>query len=394
MEVREGFKHTEIGLFPQDWQIDTIGNNSTISSGTTPLRALYDRYYRNGTIHWTKTLDLNNSFIKDTEEKVTQTAINETSLRIYPEGSVIVAMYGGFGQIGRTGLLRVPSCVNQALSVIVPDLRRVNPEYLLRVLNFRVYHWRSVASSSRKDPNISGKDVRDFLLALPSVKEQEAIANALSDMDAYIESLEKLIAKKRLIKKGVMQELLTGKRRLEGFTDKWITKTLGSIAELYQPQTISAKEFTDSGYPVYGANGIVGFYNKANHTTWQVTVTCRGSTCGTVNRTVEECWITGNAMVINCENNKSIDKQFLYYKLLSTDLSDCITGTGQPQIVRAPLSAVLLKIPNDKNEQVEIGKVLTNIDEEILKNEMKLDKAHLLKQGMMQELLTGRIRLV
>jgi type I restriction enzyme S subunit len=228
----------------------------------------------------------------------------------------------------------------------------------------------------------------------PTDTEQRAIAGALGDVDTLLGALEKLIAKKRDLKQAVMQQLLTGQKRLPGFSGEWEVKRLGEIAMLYQPITISAKQFTESGYPVYGANGVVGFYNEFNHDTWQVTVTCRGSTCGTVNRTVDKCWITGNAMVVNCDQNKNLDKSFLYYVLLSQNLSVCITGTGQPQIVRGPLANVELKIPLDVAEQTAISEVLSDMDAEIAALEQRLAKTRALKQGTMQELLTGRTRLV
>ena len=99
-------------------------------------------------------------------------ALNETSLRIYPVGTVLIAMYGGFKQIGRTGLLRIPAAVNQAITAIQPATNILWPEYLLMALNYRVDHWKGVASSSRKDPNITSHDIRSFCIALPSVSEQ------------------------------------------------------------------------------------------------------------------------------------------------------------------------------------------------------------------------------
>ena len=134
-------------------------------------------------------------------------------------------------------------------------------------------------------------------VALPLPSEQRAIATALTDVDELVGALDRLIAKKRDLKHAAMQQLLTGQTRLPGFTSEWEETSLGTVASLYQPQTISAKQFTDSGFPVYGANGVVGYYHSTNHSDWQVTVTCRGSTCGTVSKTVERCWITGNAMV-------------------------------------------------------------------------------------------------
>ncbi len=169
---------------------------------------------------------------------------------------------------------------------------------------------------------------------------------------------------------------------------------MGDVANLYQPVTISAKQFTESGYPVYGANGVVGFYREFNHEKSQVTVTCRGSTCGTVNQTVEKSWITGNAMVVNCDNSNGLTKTFLYYCLLGKDLSICITGTGQPQIVRGPLANINLNIPSDVGEQTAIAAILSDIDAELGELETQLDKTRTIKQGMMQKLLTGEIRLI
>ena len=249
-------------------------------------------------------------------------------------------------------------------------------------------------SGSSTMPAINFGSFRNLVVSEPSVEEQQAIATALSDADAYIESLEKLITKKRQIKQGVMQELLTGKRRLPGFEGEWKRRKLGEISRLYQSQTISANQFTEDGYPVYGANGVVGFFSEYNHESWQVTVTCRGSTCGTVNRTVNKSWITGNAMVVNCEENADVDKQFLFYLLCQQDLTKCISGTGQPQIVRSPLAAFEVKLPSDLAEQVRIGEVLADCDLEIHTIATKLSKARLLKQAMMQQLLTGKIRLV
>jgi type I restriction enzyme S subunit len=238
-------------------------------------------------------------------------------------------------------------------------------------------------------------DIRGLQVPFPPTKaEQGAIADALSDADALIESLEQLIAKKRDLKQGAMQELLTGKKRLPGFSCDWAVKRLEELAQLYQPVTISADVFTAHGYPVYGANGVVGYYSDFNHDSWQITVTCRGSTCGTVNKTVDRCWITGNAMVVNCDANNQTDKTFLYYLLASQDLSVCITGTGQPQIVRTPLADFDLNIPNDIKEQGAIAAILTDVDAEIAALETKLAKTRSLKQGMMQELFTGRVRFV
>jgi type I restriction enzyme S subunit len=209
-----GYKQTEIGVIPDDWDVSRLIELGTQAGGTTPPRAQFERYYGNGVHNWVKTLDLNNSDIKGTEERVTDAALQETSLRIFPKGTILVAMYGGFQQIGRTGLLQKPAATNQAISAIIPSLALAESRFVLEWLNFRVDYWRNVASSSRKDPNITSRDVANFPLPRPELKEQKAIAQVLKDINSEISALEKRLAKTKAIKQGMMQELLTGRTRL------------------------------------------------------------------------------------------------------------------------------------------------------------------------------------
>lgn len=215
----------------------------------------------------------------------------------------------------------------------------VESDYLVAYINSaqgQQFFNQSQIGGAQKNVNVA--TLRNMPIPLPPLHEQRAIANTLIDVDALLAGLDRLIAKKRDLKQAAMQQLLSGRTRLLGFDSEWETTLLSALVKLYQPQTISAEKFSESGFPVYGANGIVGFYQLANHSTWQVTVTCRGSTCGTVNRTVDLCWITGNAMVMNCDHNGRLNKEFFYFLMLGQDLTSCITGTGQPQIVRGPLA--------------------------------------------------------
>jgi type I restriction enzyme M protein len=120
---------------------------------------------------------------------------------------------------------------------------------------------------------------------------------------------------------------------------------LSEICELYQPQTISASEFKENGaYKVFGANGVIGYYDKYNHEDPEVLITCRGATCGTINLSEPKSWITGNAMVAKPIDGR-LNKMFLYDLLKTTDLSSVITGAAQPQITRASLSPFKIPLP-------------------------------------------------
>ncbi len=139
----------------------------------------------------------------------------------------------------------------------------------------------------------------------------------------------------------------------------WEIKKLGDVCELYQPKTISSKEMIDDGeYPVFGANGIIGKYNKYNHEEPQLLITCRGATCGSVNISEPKSWINGNAMVVRSIDD-SLNLKFIeYFFRGGIDISKTITGAAQPQITRQSLSPVLISFPKSLTEQQRIVAIL------------------------------------
>jgi restriction endonuclease S subunit len=135
-------------------------------------------------------------------------------------------------------------------------------------------------------------------------------------------------------------------------SEGWVAETLGDCCEMYQPKTIGTKDLVEGGpYPVFGANGVIGRYNKYNHEEPQLLVTCRGATCGAVNVSEPFSWITGNAMVVRPKDQR-IDIGFLEFAFRGgIDLAPAITGAAQPQITRTNLSPLILRRPRDAAEQ-------------------------------------------
>ncbi len=139
----------------------------------------------------------------------------------------------------------------------------------------------------------------------------------------------------------------------------WERIKLGEICKMYQPQTITAKEIKESGeFKVYGANGVIGFYDKYNHENSEVAMTCRGATCGTINFTEPKCWITGNAMVITPLDENKVKKLYLKIALPFADISSVITGAAQPQITRTNLEVLKIPLPKETNAQESIIKAV------------------------------------
>lgn len=382
-----GYKYSDIGFVPEEWDVKRLCNFASVATGSTPPTSDATNY--GDDFLFVSPVDMGEAkFITRTEKRLSPKGFSIS--RKFPRGSILFVCIGS--TIGKCGIASTELTSNQQINAIFPS-PIFSEDYLYYAMAAVSPRVRALAGEQAV-PLVNKTQFSETYVPLPPLPEQHAIAQALSDVDALLATLDQMIVKKRDLKQAAMQQLLTSQTRLPGFSGEWEVKRLDELASLYQPQTISAQLFTEAGFPVYGANGVVGFYHSSNHETWQVTVTCRGSTCGTVNRTVNQCWITGNAMVLNCDSNQKLSKDFFYYLMLAQDMSDCITGTGQPQIVRAPLSAFKVRLPIDPGEQSAIAETLTDMDAELSALEARRDKTRNLKQAMMQELLTGKTRLV
>lgn len=404
INIKDGYKVTEVGVIPDDWEVKKLESVSTLSSGTTPSRQLQDRYFSKGTINWVKTTDLNNSNITQTEEKITELAIHETCLKEYDINTVLVAMYGGFNQIGRTGLLKIPATVNQALIAIQSKINILNPVFLINYLNFRVSYWKNVAISSRKDPNITSRDVKNFLVTLPPLAEQKAIAHALSDVDNLITAIDQLITKKRNIKQGTMQELLTGKKRLPGFSGKWEVKRQKEVVKYINGRAYSRSEWEATGTPVIRLQNLTGtgeeyYYSNLKlpdrqYIDYGDLIFMWSASFGPFIWKGKKSIYHYHIWKVEC-NETEVDRNFYYYKLeeITETLKNGTNGSTMLHITKGNMEHYQVTIPS-LPEQKAIAEILTDIDKEIEALEKKRDKYKTIKQGMMQELLTGKTRII
>lgn len=434
--IPAGYKQTEVGVIPEDWGVSSLKDVAFFGGGTTPSRSQYDLFYKDGHHPWVKTLDLNNGPIFETDEYVTDAALTNTSLRKHKAGSVLVAMYGGFNQIGRTGLLRTDAAINQALLAIIPDGSKLYSGFLLSQLNYHVDYWKLVASSSRKDPNITSTDIKNYELPLPSVKEQTAIANVLSDSDALIDALEQLIAKKQAIKSATMQQLLTGRTRLPAFAlrpdgtkkgykpselgeipEDWEVCEMGSLGFTYGGLTGKSKKDFGHGNGLYVpftnvmANIIVDIaklekvhvaenqndvingdllFNGSSETPEEVCF------CSLVNNDVSGLYLNSFCFGFRRKDGAQYIPIYLSYWFRSSigrkAVSIMAQGSTRYNISKKQFLKLSITLPSIE-EQTAIATILSDMDNELQALTQKLDKARALKQGMMQQLLTGKIRL-
>lgn len=233
-------------------------------------------------------------------------------------------------------------------------------------------------------------DIKKLNFYLPTnMVEQKKIGNFFSKLDQQIELEEKRLELLEQQKRGYMQKIFSQELRFKDeigkVYPKWNLKKLKDIANVYQPQNLSQNKFQEKGYPVYGANGVIGYYKEFNHSNMEIAIACRGNTCGRVNLTEPKSWITSNAMVVNIIDKKEIDFYFLYQYLCIINYNNVISGSGQPQITRKNMNSIELLVPKYV-EQQKIGAFLTKYEELIKKQSSKVGLLKRRKQGLLQKM--------
>jgi type I restriction enzyme M protein len=318
-----GFDHSNA-----KWPIVQLGDYVEIFNGSTPKKS-EAQYWENGTIPWFTIEDIRSQgrIIRATKQKITTTALRETSVKLLPKNSVLLCCTASLGEYAYS---EIEVTTNQQFNgLVVRNESLLLPKYL---------YW-CVSNFGTELERMSGKatfgfvsvgNLKEFKIPLPPLEVQEQI---VAELDGYAAIIS-----------GAKQIVENWQPSID-VDPEWETRELGDVCEVYQPKTITGAEILDDGpYKVYGANGVIGFYDQFNHPEAEVAITCRGATCGTVNFTEPESWITGNAMVVS-PKDKTISKKFLQYLLIGTNLNPVITGSAQPQITGASLKPFEIPIP-------------------------------------------------
>ena len=235
--------------------------------------------------------------------------------------------------------------------------------------------------------------LRKITLPHPPLPEQRKIADILSTWDAAIEKTEALLATARTQKRALMQQLLTGKRRFSEFEGQpWQEVRLGEVCDPKQWTTIAGKNMTETGFPVYGANGHIGFFSEYNHEDETIAVGCRG-VCGSVHLTPPKSYITGNSMALDQVDPSKAVVRFLFQYLTYFGFRDIVSGSAQPQITGRAIKAYRLSLP-PVEEQKRVADLLQAADDEVKWIKTEITKLRTEKKALMQQLLTGKRRVV
>ena len=309
------------------------------------------------------------------------------------KGDIVVAQRGTLGKAAIIDREIGPATINPSLVLL--NSIRCNPYYLYYFLVSEPVTSKILSQSGLTSiPMISQKQVEGIKIALPHESEQNKIAEALWKMSSLITSLDKVILKKRMIKQGSMQQLLTGKVRLKGFSKPWDEMELGQLVDIKRGSMLKSSEYQFGTIPVI-AGGITpaGYHNVANRTGRTITVSASGANAGYVSMHVGPIFATDCSTISEAKDKSYyIDFVYQYLVLHQQDIFRAQTGGAQPHIHPKDISPMKIEVP-DYDEQFKIATYLSTMDKEIAALEAERDKYKNIKQGMMQQLLTGQIRL-
>ncbi|EHU9083140.1 restriction endonuclease subunit S [Aeromonas dhakensis] len=405
-------------MVPNGWKLGTIEEISSVSSGGTPSRK--NESYWNGNIPWVTTAEVQFKIIEDTAEKITEEGLANSSAKLFPVDTILIAMYGQGKTRGQVAKLGIEASTNQACAAIILKAG-YHVDYYYQFLISQYDNIREMANSGGQE-NLSGGIVKSIKVPVPPLPEQKKIAKILSTWDKAISTTEQLLANSQQQKKALMQQLLTGKKRLLDnngvrFSGEWKKSTLGNLGNTFNGLTGKTKDDFGFGkkYIPYinifknsridlealdlvdvkeGESQSLTQFGDIFFTTSSETPDEVGMSSVLLDQ-VDEVYLNSFCFGFRLFDFKSLLPEFARYLLRSENIRSEIAVLGQGatryNLSKKQLMKLELVLPNI-NEQKKIATILSTADQEIASLQQKLDTLKQEKKALMQQLLTGKRR--
>ncbi len=404
MDMTPGYKRTEVGVIPEDWEIRHVREAGDVLGGrqrSPQNRGMLTKYLRVANVF--------DGFIDTQDVLEMPFSPAEKQRFLLKNGDILLNEGQSLELVGRSAIYRgnPEDCCFQNTLIRFRAGPGTCPEFAQCIFQqyLRTGIFASIALQTTSIAHLGAGRLATLKLPFPPKAEQEAISEALSAADALIGSLEQLLAKKHQIKQCAMQELLSGRRRLPGFESKpgyrqtevgvipedWEIKSIAQIGPLQRGFDLPTSRLKEGPYPVVYSNGATAFHAAATVQGPGV-VTGRSGTLGKVHYIETDYWPHNTSLWVTRFNGN--DERFVYYLYSALRFERFASGSGVPTLNRNDAHGFHTALPAKRAEQKAIAETLSDMDAEIAALKAKLAKVHQLKQGMMQELLTGRIRLV
>lgn len=390
INIPQGYKQTELGIIPEDWEVVTLGGTAqNCSYGTGAESSSY-----NGGPKYIRITD-----IDDVTRLFVPTPLSSPAfyreIHIVQDNDILFARTGA--SVGKSYIYNS----QDGVLVFAGFLMRFNiinnsaKFVFYNTLSKRYNDWVLSESARTGQPGLNIKQLSSYKLPIPPIAEQRAIASALSDVDSLIAALDKKIAKKRLLKQGAMQQLLTGKKRLPGFTDEWVEKKLGKMSHIKTGSRNGDQAVENGKYPFFVRSQKVYAIDTYSFDGEAILVPGEGG-IGNIFHYINGKFDFHQRVYKISDFADEVCGKFIYFYMSRYfgDYALSLTVKATVDSLRLPtFEEFVICMPSDIEEQQAIATILSDMDKEIADLEAQRDKYRLLKSGMMQKLLTGQIRL-
>lgn len=391
MEVRKGYKKTEVGVIPEDWDCIQLGNIGDCIIGLTYKPSDVKDYGR---------LVLRSSNINENRLVFTDNVYVDIPIKddlVVQENDILICVRNGSRNlIGKCALIDKKS-TGQTFGAFMSVFRSIYGRYLFNCFQSSIIKKQLNEIMGATINQITNKDLKSFYVPLPNNdEEQQAIAEALSDVDAVVSSLTKLINKKKNIKQGAMQELLTGKKRLDGFSGDWDEIKLGMISKINTGKKNNDDKVPDGIYPFFVRSKQIERIDTYSFDGEAIIIPGEGN-IGEIFHYINGKFDYHQRVYKISNFPTNIYAKYVFYYIAAFFGEYALKNTVKATVdsLRLPtFEEFIINVPKTIQEQTAIASILSDMDAEIEALEQKLNKYKAIKQGMMHELLTGRIRLV
>ncbi|HII4397793.1 TPA: restriction endonuclease subunit S [Clostridium perfringens] len=409
-EAREGYKMTELGEIPNEWQIKNLEDISYLIDGDRSSRYPGEKDIVEHGILFLNTQNIIDSKIVYKNCKfITEEKFDELSKGKLQKNDLIITLRGSIGNVAKfNGDIYETGFINAQIMIIRSN--DINPTYLSKYLiSVKSQKQITSISSGSAQPQLTKSELKKLKVIVPSEYEQKKIVEILSTVDEQIENTEKLIQKNQELKKGLMQQLLTKgightefkKTELGEIPKAWEIKKIEEICEILDSKRVplngKQRLKMQGDIPYYGANAIVDYINDYIFDDELILIAEDGGNFGEFREkpiafyVKGKCWVNNHAHVlkaIECENSK-----WIFYNLVHKDITEIVQGGTRAKLNQKDLRNIKIPFPN-LDEQEKIALILSSIDKKIEQYKYKKEKLEELKKGLMKQLLNGNIRVI
>lgn len=375
--------------YPSDWKEIKIGDTGRVITGSTPSTS--NKHYWGKEYTWITPTDIDDRvFMYSSERKLSKQGFEIS--RQLPPGSVLITC---IASIGKNCILAGVGSCNQQINAIIPS-EKYDSRYIYYLMNFSKDTLENLAGITATKI-LNKKTFEAIKFCVPELSEQQAIASVLSNFDEHIDDLSELIEKKKAIRDGALEDLINGETRLDGFRGDWNSCKINDVADFFDNLRIpvTKNQRMPGNTPYYGANGIQDYVSGYTHDGEFILIAEDGAN-DLLNYPITyasgKIWVNNHAHVL--AGIKSVaDTKFLSYLLKKVDYTAVLVGGTRAKLNGKTLKNIEITLPESISEQQAIAQVLSAMDEEIESLEVEKEKMLQIKEGAMDDLLTGRVRL-